>query len=56
MVAVKEEEGNNEERKHIENKYQNGKCKSNHNNNYINCESSKHSNQKIEIGRLDIEA
>lgn len=41
------------EREETENKYQNGKYKSNHINNYIKCERSKHSSQKTEIGRLD---
>lgn len=41
------------EKEHTENKYQNGKCKSNNKNNYINCERSKHPNQKTEICRLN---
>ena len=53
-MAAKEGQGSN--KGNIENKYQNGKCKSSHIDNYINCESSKHPSQKTEIGRLDKKA
>lgn len=75
-MAVKEEEVNNKEWKHIRSvegldgeegsgggaagrkrkhrkQIPKWRCKSNHKNNYINCERSEHPNQKTEICRLD---
>lgn len=38
--------------RNLENKQKNGRCKSNHINNYIKCEWTKHSSQKVDVGKI----